>query len=93
MLDPWQSASNASKASIIGGNCTFTYTRREWAADLQYTIDVSTNLTSWDASGAQFSQDVVSDDGSKQAVQVTESSMGKPYPTRFFRLRTTYLHP
>jgi hypothetical protein len=91
MLDPWQSASNASKASIIAGNFTFTYTRREWAADLQYTIDVSTNLTSWDASGTQFSQNVVSDDGSKQAIQVTESSAGKPYPSRFFRLRITYL--
>ena len=91
VLDPWQSASNTSQASIIGGNFAFTYNRREWAADLQYSIDVSTNLTSWDTSGTQFSQNVVSDDGLKQVIQVTESSAGKPYPSRFFRLRITYL--
>jgi len=92
MLDPWQSSGNTGQASIVGGNFTYSYTRREWAADLQYSVDVSTNLTSWDTSGTQFSQNVVSDDGSKQAVQVTESSAGKPYPSRFFRLRITYLH-
>jgi hypothetical protein len=91
MLDPWQSASIASQASIIGGNFTFTYTHRDWAADLQYSIDVSTNLTSWDTSGTQLNQNVISDDGSKQAVQVTESSTGKSYPSRFFRLRITYI--
>jgi len=95
MLDPWQPAANTVpiQTSIVGGNFAFTYTRREWAADLQYSIDVSTNLTSWDTSGTQFSQSVLSDDGTKQAVQVTESSAGKPYPVRYFRLRTTYLHP
>jgi hypothetical protein len=91
VLDPWQSASNMSQASIIDGNFAFTYNRREWAADLQYSIDVSTNLTSWDTSGTQVTQNVVSDDGLKQVIQVTESSAGKPYQSRFFRLRITYL--
>jgi hypothetical protein len=94
MLDPWQPTANTVpiQTGIIGGNFAFIYTRREWAADLQYSIDVSTNLTSWDTSGTQFNQSVLSDDGTKQAVQVTESSAGKPYPSRFFRLRITYLH-
>jgi hypothetical protein len=92
MLDPWQPAQNTIQAGMAGGNFSFTYTRREWAGDLQYSIDVSTNLTSWDTSGTQFSQSVLSDDGTKQAVQVTESSAGKPYPSRFFRLRITYIH-
>ena len=92
MLDPWQPAQNTIQAGMAGGNFSFTYTRREWAADLQYSIDVSTNLTSWDTSGTQFSQSVVSDDGLKQGIQVIESSAGKPYPSRFFRLRITCLH-
>jgi len=80
-----------AQADITNG--LIAYKRRECAADLEYSIDVSTNLTSWDTSGTQSSQSVLSDDGTKQAVQVTESSAGTPYPTRFFRLRTTYLHP
>jgi hyaluronate lyase len=91
MLDPWLPAGNTTQTSLINGNFTFTYNRREWAADLQYSLDVSTNLTSWDTSGAQFSQSIVSDNGFQQVIQVTESSAGKPYPTRFFRLRITYL--
>jgi hyaluronate lyase len=93
MLNPWQTAQNSIQAGIAGGNFTFTYPRRDWAADLQYSVDESTNLASWDASGTQFSQSVVSDNGLAQVVQVTESSAGKPYPSRFFRLRINYLQP
>jgi hyaluronate lyase len=91
MLNPWQPTGNTIQTSLIGGNFTFTYNRREWAADLQYSVDVSTNLTSWDTSGTQFSQSIVSDNGFQQVNQVTESSAGKPYQSRFFRLRVTYL--
>jgi hypothetical protein len=91
LLDPWQPAGNQIQASMTSGNFTFIYNRRKWAADLQYFVDVSTNLTSWDTSGTQFSQSIVSDNGFQQVTKVTESSAGKPYPTRFFRLRITYL--
>ncbi len=91
MLNPWQPAGNTIRTSLIGGNFTFTYNRREWAADLQYSVDVSTNLTSWDTSGTQSSQSIVSDNDFQQVVKVTESPAGKPYPSRFFRLRVTYL--
>lgn len=89
-MNPWQPATNTIQAGMAGGNFVFTYSRREWAADLQYSVDVSTNLATWDTSGTQFSQSVVADDGSKQIIQATESSAGKPYPSRFFRLRITY---
>lgn len=94
MTDPWQpDAATTIQPGIVVGYFGFTFTRRKWAADLQYTIDVSTNLTTWDTSGTQFTQSVISDNGVKQLIQVTESSVGKPYPARYFRLRTTYLHP
>jgi hypothetical protein len=93
MMNPWQPAQNTIQAGIAGGDFALTYTRRQWATDLQYSVDVSTNLTSWDTSGTQFSQSVVSDNGTKQVIQVVESPAGQPYPSRFFRLRITYLSP
>lgn len=93
MLNPWQAASNTLRPGINAGNFTFSYNRRKWAADLRYVIDVSTNLISWDTSETHFTQSVLSDDGTKQTVQVAELPDTKSYPCRFYRLRIIYLRP
>lgn len=93
VLNPWQPATNTLVPGVTGGHFAFTYTRRELAADLLYYVDVSTNLVTWDTSGTQFSQNVLSDNGTEQVVQVTDWPAGNFYATRFFRLRVVYLHP
>jgi len=93
LLNPWQPATNTIQPSIIGGTFEFSYARRELAADLLYNVDVSTNLTAWDSNGTQFSQSVLSDNGTEQVVLVTENTASNFCVTRFFRLRVTYLNP
>ncbi len=93
MMNPWQPGTNTIHPGIIGGNFEFTYVRRKLAADLLYFVDVSTNLVTWDTSGTQYSQSVVSDNGVGQVVRVTVASAGNANATLFFRVRFEYLQP
>ena len=93
LTDPWQANANTIQPNIIGGNFGFVYARRKLAADLLYFVDVSTNLLTWDTSGTEINQNIVSDNGSEQIVRVTEANASETYATRFFRVRVVYLQP
>ena len=89
VLDPWQPNTATLQQRLERGHLTLTYTRRKLATDLAYAIEVSTDLASWDASGTQLDQAVVSEDAVAQTIKVTDKSAAGSTPARFFRLRLT----
>ena len=93
MTDPWQPDANILQPNVINGKFCFSYPRRELAADLQYFVDVSTNLLTWDTSGTDVNQSIVSDNGTVQTVLITDTSSLGQYATRFFRVRVEFLPP
>jgi len=93
MLDPWQTYSAGLQFGDADGHFTLTYARRKLAADLTYTMEVSNDLRSWDASETQFTQTVVADDGTAQTIQVTDNATMDSLATRYFCLFVTFKTP
>ena len=87
LLDPWQPNGLDWQTRLENGHLTFVFTRRKLATDLSYTVEVSTDLSSWDGSGAQFDQTVVADMPAAQVIKVTDKAIANSLPKRFFRLR------
>jgi hypothetical protein len=86
MLDPWQSNADVWRPGVVNGHFTMTYTRRKLATDLTYTVEVSDDLRSWDASETQFTQAVIADNGTAQTIQVTDNAAAGAQTARYFCL-------
>jgi hypothetical protein len=90
VLDPWQPNGTGLQPGLQNGRFTLAYTRRKLATDLTYTVEVSTNLLAWDATGTQYDQTILSETPTAQTVQITDKSPANSQGARFYRLRVGF---
>ncbi len=86
MLNPLQPNAGVLEERVENGRFTLIYKKRKLATDLFYAVDISPDLVTWDTSGTQFDEIVLSNTSSAQVIQVSDKSASNAL-TRYFRLR------
>lgn len=89
VLDPWQPDAWSLQPRVESGRFSVDYVRRKLAGDLAYVMEVSTNLVSWDSSGAQVEETILSETATTQTIRATDKSLLGAHSTRYIRLRIT----
>jgi hypothetical protein len=89
-LDPKAFNTNAlPAASVSGGYPRLSYTAVESAVDINYVVEISTDLVTWRSGPPYLNPVQIVDNGATDTVTVSSPNTIAAQPSQFLRLRVT----